>query len=111
MKQRMLVRSAGLRMAVDAAHAAIIDRCGNVIGKRQIEDLVIAAAADVEAFYTACVPLLRTAAQEPEGRAWNGRAPSAAGSLRMCRSHEAEASPPIPDHRRSDDPRRRATAA
>jgi hypothetical protein len=35
-----------VRGSFDDAHAAIIARCGNVIGKRQIEDLVVASAAD-----------------------------------------------------------------
>ncbi|GAA1699671.1 hypothetical protein GCM10009733_111950 [Nonomuraea maheshkhaliensis] len=52
-----------VRGSFDAAHAAITDRCGNVIGKRQIEELVIAAAADVEAFYAVRVPVPRAATE------------------------------------------------
>lgn len=52
-----------VRGSFDAARAAIIDRCGNVIGKRQIEEAVVAAAADVDAFYGARVPLPRTAGE------------------------------------------------
>jgi hypothetical protein len=40
----------------DAAKAAIRDRCGNVAGKRQLEQLVQAAARDIDAFYRARVP-------------------------------------------------------
>lgn len=50
-----------VRGSFDAAHAAITDRCGPVIGKRQIADLVVTAAADVEAFYAARTPTPRTA--------------------------------------------------
>ena len=39
-----------------AAHAAIARRCGNVIGKRQLEQAVVSAAADIPAFYAARVP-------------------------------------------------------
>jgi hypothetical protein len=39
-----------------AAHAAIARRCGPVIGKRQLEQAVTAAAADIPAFYAARVP-------------------------------------------------------
>jgi hypothetical protein len=44
----------------DAAHAAIARRCGNVIGKRQVEEAVVHAAADIPAFYAARVPEPRT---------------------------------------------------
>jgi len=40
----------------DAAHAAITRRCGPVIGKRQLEQAVTGAAADIPAFYAARVP-------------------------------------------------------
>ncbi|TMR89771.1 ISKra4 family transposase [Nonomuraea basaltis] len=42
-----------VRGSFDTAHAAITARCGQVIGKRQIEQLVAEAAADVDAFYAA----------------------------------------------------------
>ncbi|MFF5212661.1 hypothetical protein [Streptosporangium sp. NPDC000396] len=64
-----------VRGSFDAAHAAITARCGQVIGKRQIEDQVVAAAVDVDAFYAACVPQPRTADDrcEPDpARARNG---------------------------------------
>jgi hypothetical protein len=44
------------RGSFDAAHAAIARRCGNVIGKRQLERAVTGAAADIPAFYAARVP-------------------------------------------------------
>lgn len=50
-----------VRGSFDAAHAAITARCGNVIGKRQIEDLVVAAATDIDAFYASRTPEPRTA--------------------------------------------------
>ncbi|MGH3245043.1 MAG: ISKra4 family transposase, partial [Trebonia sp.] len=44
------------RGSFDAAHAAITRRCGPVIGKRQLEQAVVHAAADIPAFYAARVP-------------------------------------------------------
>ena len=44
------------RGSFEAAHAAIARRCGPVIGKRQLEQAVTAAAADIPAFYAARVP-------------------------------------------------------
>jgi hypothetical protein len=44
------------RGSFDAAHAAITRRCGPVIGKRQLEQAVTGAAADIPAFYAARVP-------------------------------------------------------
>ena len=44
------------RGSFDAAHAAITRRCGPVIGKRQLEQAVVRAAADIPAFYAARVP-------------------------------------------------------
>ncbi len=54
-----LTRLAALEAArgsFGAAHAAIARRCGPVIGKRQLEQAVTAAAADVPAFYAARIP-------------------------------------------------------
>jgi hypothetical protein len=50
-----------VRGSFDAALAAITTRCGQVIGKRQIEQLVAQAAADVDAFYAARTVLPCTA--------------------------------------------------
>ncbi len=44
------------RGSFGAAHAAIARRCGNVIGKRQLEQAVVHAAADIPAFYAARLP-------------------------------------------------------
>jgi len=44
------------RGSFGAAHAAAARRCGNVIGKRQLEQAVVSAAADIPAFYAARVP-------------------------------------------------------
>ncbi len=46
-----------VRGSLETAHAAITGRCGPVIGKRQIEQAVVNAAADVPAFYAASVPM------------------------------------------------------
>jgi hypothetical protein len=56
---RSLAKLAALEAArgsFDAAHAAVARRCGPVIGKRQLEQAVTAAAADIPAFYAARVP-------------------------------------------------------
>ena len=44
------------RGSFGAAHAAIARRCRNVIGKRQLEQAVTGAAADIPAFYAARIP-------------------------------------------------------
>jgi hypothetical protein len=44
------------RGSFDAAHDAITRRCGPVIGKRQLEQAVTGAAADIPAFYAARIP-------------------------------------------------------
>jgi hypothetical protein len=44
------------RGSFDAAHAAVTRRCGNVIGKRQLEQSVVHAAAGIPAFYAARIP-------------------------------------------------------
>ena len=50
-----------VRGSFDAATATITARCGKVIGKRQAEQLVVAGAVDIDAFYTSRIPLPRTA--------------------------------------------------
>ena len=50
-----------VRGSFEAAHAAIIRRCGPVIGKRQVEQAVVGAARDIAAFYAARVLLPCTA--------------------------------------------------
>jgi len=49
------------RGSFEAAHAAITRRCGPVIGKRQVEQAVASAAADIAAFYAARIPVPCTA--------------------------------------------------
>jgi hypothetical protein len=49
------------RGSFGTAHAAIADRCGPVIGKRQVEQSVVNAAAGIAAFYAARVPVPCTA--------------------------------------------------
>ena len=49
-------RGRGGRGSFDGAHDAIARRCGPVIGKRQIEQAVVHAAADIPAFCAARVP-------------------------------------------------------
>lgn len=49
-----------VRGSFDTAHAAITARCGTVIGKRQIEDLIVASAQDIDAFYADQTPQPRT---------------------------------------------------
>ena len=44
------------RGSFEAAHAAVARRCGNVIGKRQLEESVVNAAAGIPAFYAARIP-------------------------------------------------------
>lgn len=45
-----------VRSSYDTTHAAISRRCGPVAGKRQLEGLVVAAAADIDAFYASAIP-------------------------------------------------------
>ena len=49
------------RGSFEGAHAAITRRCGPVIGKRQVEQAVVSAAADIAAFYAARIPVPCTA--------------------------------------------------
>jgi hypothetical protein len=44
------------RGSFGAAHDAVTRRCGPVIGKRQLEESVVQAAADIPAFYAARIP-------------------------------------------------------
>jgi len=52
----MLAAIEAARGSFDAAHAAITRRCGPVMGKRQAEESVVHAAADIPAFYAARIP-------------------------------------------------------
>jgi hypothetical protein len=49
------------RGSFETAHAAITTHCGRVIGKWQIEQAVVAAAADIAAFYATRMPVPCTA--------------------------------------------------
>ena len=46
-----------VRGSFDQAQQAVERRCGRVLGKRRLEELVVAAAVDVEAFYRAKIPV------------------------------------------------------
>ncbi|GAB2821845.1 hypothetical protein GCM10027073_60740 [Streptomyces chlorus] len=46
-----------VRGSYDQAKTAIEQRCGKVLGKRQAEQLVVAAARDIDAFYQQKIPL------------------------------------------------------
>ncbi|OIJ99075.1 ISKra4 family transposase [Streptomyces monashensis] len=54
--RRLAVREA-VRGSFDQAHDAIERRCGNVLGKRRLEELVVAAAVDVDTFYRTRIPI------------------------------------------------------
>ncbi|GHA48944.1 hypothetical protein GCM10010329_84070 [Streptomyces spiroverticillatus] len=57
---RRLAVLEAVRGSYDQAKAAIEGRCGKVLGKRQAEQLVIAAAMDVDDFYRCTIPLPST---------------------------------------------------
>lgn len=56
-----LAAAEAVRGSFEGAHAAITRRCGPVIGKRQVEQAVVSAAADIAAFYAARIPVPCTA--------------------------------------------------
>ncbi|MDQ1022798.1 hypothetical protein QF035_010760 [Streptomyces umbrinus] len=45
-----------VRGSFDQAQAAIERRCGKVLGKRRLKELVVAAAVDIAAYYTVKIP-------------------------------------------------------
>jgi hypothetical protein len=53
---RRLAALEAVRGSFDQATEAIGGRCGQVVGKRGVEQLTVAAAADIDAFYRAVVP-------------------------------------------------------
>jgi hypothetical protein len=53
---RRLAALEAVRGSFDQATEAIGRRCGQVVGKRGVEQLTVAAAADIDAFYAAVVP-------------------------------------------------------
>ncbi|MEY9969039.1 hypothetical protein ABIA33_007126 [Streptacidiphilus sp. MAP12-16] len=54
---RRLAATEAVRGSFDQAQDAVTRRCGKVLGKRRLEELVVAAAVDVDAFYRARIPL------------------------------------------------------
>jgi hypothetical protein len=54
---RRLAVTEAVRGSFDQAHDAVTRRCGNVLGKRRLEELVVAAAVDVDDFYRTKIPL------------------------------------------------------
>ncbi len=54
---RRLAVTEAVRGSFDQAHDAVERRCGNVLGKRRLEELVVAAEVDVDAFYRARIPV------------------------------------------------------
>ncbi|MFI6729958.1 ISKra4 family transposase [Streptomyces sp. R-74717] len=58
---RRLAVTEAVRGSYDQAQAAVERRCGKVLGKRRLEELVTEAAVDVDAFFRARIPLPRSA--------------------------------------------------
>ncbi|MER5549108.1 ISKra4 family transposase [Streptomyces sp. NPDC002589] len=54
---RRLAVTEAVRGSFDQAHDAVTRRCGNVLGKRRLEELVVAAAVDVDDFYRTVIPV------------------------------------------------------
>ncbi|MFD7874464.1 ISKra4 family transposase [Streptomyces sp. NPDC059766] len=54
---RRLAVTEAVRGSFDQAHQAVERRCGNVLGKRRLEELVVAAAIDIDGFYQAKIPV------------------------------------------------------
>jgi len=54
---RRLAVTEAVRGSFDQAHDAVMRRCGNVLGKRGLEELVVAAAVDVDGFYRTMIPI------------------------------------------------------
>lgn len=54
---RRLAVTEAVRGSFDQAHQAVERRCGNVLGKRRLEELVVAAAVDIDGFYQARIPV------------------------------------------------------
>lgn len=57
MSLRKLTVTEAVRGSIDQAHHAVARRCGQALGKRRLEELVVAAAVDVDDFYRARIPL------------------------------------------------------
>jgi hypothetical protein len=54
---RRLAVTEAVRGSFDQAHDAIERRCGNVLGKRRLEELVVDAAVDIDGFYRTRIPV------------------------------------------------------
>jgi hypothetical protein len=54
LRRRAAIEAA--RGSFGAAQQAITRQCGKVAGKRQVEQLTVAAASDIDAFYASSVP-------------------------------------------------------
>ncbi|MFF4830147.1 ISKra4 family transposase [Streptomyces sp. NPDC001312] len=54
---RRLAVTEAVRGSFDQAHDAVTRRCGNVLGKRRLEELAVAAAVDVDGFYRTMIPV------------------------------------------------------
>ncbi|MFB8136506.1 ISKra4 family transposase [Streptomyces mirabilis] len=54
---RRLAVTEAVRGSFDQAHDAVERRCGKVLGKRRLEELVVAAAVDVDDFYRTRIPV------------------------------------------------------
>ncbi|MCX5315972.1 hypothetical protein [Streptomyces sp. NBC_00154] len=57
---RKLAVQQAVRGSFDNAHAMLTEQCGPVIGKRQIEENTVAAARDIDTFYTSRAPVACT---------------------------------------------------
>ncbi|WP_331719580.1 ISKra4 family transposase [Streptomyces virginiae] len=53
---RRLAVTEAVRGSFDQAQQAVERRCGKVLGKRRLEELVVAAAVDADSFYQARIP-------------------------------------------------------
>ncbi|MFD7836160.1 ISKra4 family transposase [Streptomyces sp. NPDC059761] len=54
---RRLAVTEAVRGSFDQAQQAVERRCGNVLGKRRLEELVVAAAVDADDFYEVRIPI------------------------------------------------------
>lgn len=57
MRLRRLEVTESVRGSFDQARQAVERRCGKVLGKRRLEELVVAAAVDADDFYRARIPV------------------------------------------------------
>jgi hypothetical protein len=94
------------RGSFDAAYAAVARRCGPVIGKRQLEQAVVHAAADIPAFYAAQIPEPGTGpGRGGRRRVRRGRGPRPRPPADRGRPGRRRRAPAKPDPRRGRPPR------